>query len=173
MLTTTFQLLRKHEACEDRYKHLRDELRRRGHSGRIPLSLILETNGLDDALWSLRAVPQSQRAERDRISRLFASDCAERVLPTYEAAHPGDNRVCDSIAVSRRHAVGEATDEELSAAKLAAWSAAADAWSAAHAAAWSAAWSAAELAAQSAARSAERAWQAERLRWYLEGGEGK
>jgi len=50
MLTTTYRLLKSHDACYWRYGYLKAELRTRGHKGAIPLSLILETNGLDDAL---------------------------------------------------------------------------------------------------------------------------
>jgi hypothetical protein len=105
----------------------------------------------------------------DRQRRLFAADCAERVLPLWEAKYPDDKRPRQTIEVARRYAEGRATEEERAAAwaaaRAAAWAAAwdaarDDAWSAARDAAWAAAWSAARDAAWSAARDA--AWCAAR-----------
>ena len=85
-------------------------------------------------------------AWNERTARLFACDCAERVLPIFERARPGDNRPRAAIETARRFANGAAAREELSAARAAAW-----------AAAWA------------AARDAECDWQAERLRQYFTG----
>jgi len=52
----------------------------------------------------------------ERTARLFACDCAERVLPIYAKSYPGDNRLVECIAVARRYANGEATADELAAA---------------------------------------------------------
>lgn len=100
----------------------------------------------------------------DRISRLFACDCAERAL---KYASPVDvETLRESIAVARRYANWDVTVEELTAAE-AAWDAA-----------WDAAWAAARAArsaagdAARAARSAERKWQTRRLFDYLEGRRG-
>ena len=93
--------------------------------------------------------------------RLFAADCAERVLPIFEKRSPNDDRPRKAIEVARRFARGEATKEERAAAGDAAGDAA---W----AAAWAAAWDAAGEAAGEAAGDAERKWQSERLRHYLD-----
>ena len=78
----------------------------------------------------------------------WAADCAERVLPLYEARCPGDYRP--------RRAIAAARSGDRAAARAAAWAA-----SAARDAAW---------AAASAARdAAERQWQGERLLAYLRG----
>ena len=109
----------------------------------------------------------------ERTARLFACDCAERVLPIYERDYPGDMRPRDAIAVARRFANGEATSRELcaaeaaagDAARAAAWDAAwAAAGDAARAAAGAAAWDAAEAAAGDAAEAAagDAAWDAAR-----------
>jgi hypothetical protein len=115
----------------------------------------------------------------ERSARLFACDCADRVV---RLTGP-DERCVDAIAVARRFAAGEATEEELAAARDAARDAAwgGAAWDAARGAAWgAAAWGAARAAAWGAARdaswaaawgadpwvdgrAAERSWQAERL----------
>jgi hypothetical protein len=121
-------------------------------------------------------------AWNDRNLRLFACDCAERVLPLFEKDHPNDNRPRAAIETARRFANGQATWEELDAtwaavaAAWAAWDAARDAaraaagaaardaaWAAAGAAAWAAAGAAAGAAARDAAWDGARAWQADRL----------
>ena len=117
----------------------------------------------------------------DRIARLYACDCAERVL------HIADDERCNNaVEVARRYASGEATRKELAAAweaaRAAAWDAAGaaawDARSAARDAAWDAAraaWAAAgdawdaAGAAWPAAGNAERQWQTERLMKYIHG----
>lgn len=63
----------------------------------------------------------------DRTARLFAADCAEHVLPIWYKYHPEDHRPRTAIEVTRRFANGEATREELAAARDAAWAAARDA----------------------------------------------
>jgi hypothetical protein len=133
----------------------------------------------------------------EHTARLFACDCAERVLPLYEAYYDDDNPR-KAIEVARRYAEGKADVEALNAARDAAWAAAeAVAWeagwgareaaedatlAAAWAAAWAvegaalaasryAAWAAEEAAARDAsraAREAERQWQVERLGEILE-----
>lgn len=201
MLTTTLTLLRQKKACADGYKRLLHHLggaKLHGANTPIPLTVVLDSNGLADAVWYLRAVPLDEIEQRDQLARLFACGCAERVLANYEALYPSDKRPRDCINTAKRFALGTATVEERnaawsaaeSAARSAAWSVAESTvwsaawtavWSAAESAAWSAAWSAAQSAAgaaawsaawsaaQSAAASAaERLWQAARLRDYLE-----
>ena len=159
MLYTTLRLLREHHACEDRYTVLRKALPPRyGSNTPIPISRILESNGLDDALWALRAMGNDQALERDSFCRLLASDYAEHVLHLYERRYPGDTRPRQAIDVARRFVVGEATEEELNAAIAAAidaaWRAAGAAAGAAARAAWRAAIAAARAAAMDAAGAA-------------------
>ena len=60
--------------------------------------------------------------------REFALLCAERVLPSYEKRFPGDTRVRECIATTRRYLAGQAaTAEDLLASRQAAHAAAADA----------------------------------------------
>ncbi len=160
MIYTTFALCRKAGACTERYKYLAEKLggvRAYGNKP-IPIATVLEINGLDDALWALRAAEPT--ADCARIARLFACDCAERVLPLYETKYPGDGRSRVAIDTAWRYAMGEATADELAAAGDAAWAAAgAAARDAAGAAAGAAAWA----AAWAAAGAAECEWQAQRL----------
>lgn len=78
----------------------------------------------------------------ERELRLFACDCAERVLYLFERERPADSRPRDAINIARAFANGSATHAELDAA-----------WAAAGDAAWAAAWD--------AARAAETKWQRE------------
>ena len=130
----------------------------------------------------------------ERSARLFACDCAERVLPIFEKEYPDDKRPREAIRVARLFARGEATaaawdaaraaawDAARAAAWAAAWAAAGDAaraaawaaagdaaWAAAGDAAWAAAGAAAGDAAWAAAGDAEKKWQRRRLMAYLDG----
>ena len=167
MPTTRFRLLHDAGACKERYRFLAKALggiKAYGRDTPITLLQILDINGFDDALWALRACDDAET-----FSRLLACDYAEHVLPIFETQYPDDDRPRKAIAVSRRHAHGEATDAELSAAGAAG----AAAWAAWHAAwaAGAAAWYAAEAAARDAAWHAECTWQEARLRELLERGQ--
>ena len=111
----------------------------------LPLLTILESNGLDDALWCLR-VPSLER-----LSRHFQAWCAEQVLHLFEAERPNDMRVRDQIAMLRKD---DATDEDRTAARAIAQDAAR---AAAQDDAWAAALDAARAAARDAALDAARA----------------
>jgi len=105
-------------------------------------------------------------------ARLFACDCAERALDLFGGEV--DPRSREAIEVARRFARGEATLEELRAARDAAgdaaWAAARNAArDAARDAAWAAARNAAWDAAGDAAGAVERKWQTARLLDYLYG----
>lgn len=137
ILTTTLSQLRKAHACVDGYNRLvralqgkpftsEDEERtthlRFTHKGEIPLSFILEANGLDDALWALRASNYTERDAR-LLAVAFARD-VERLMP--EASRP-------TLDVAERFANGQATAQELAKARSVAYSAAYAAYSAAYA----------------------------------------
>lgn len=124
-LYTTKRLLRKYNACRVQYAHLVSALGPMADNAPIPLVRILESNGLDDALWALRAVPQKQRTLRDRLARLYACRCV-RETPL------GDGRTVwnlllpngplrSVVEISERYAVGDATMDDLDAAQDAAW----------------------------------------------------
>ena len=147
MITTTLNAIRAHEPCESGWKKILKHLgKSKADSDPLPLLTILESNGIDDALWCTRAVDGY-----DALWRHFAVDCAERVLYLVT-----DDRSKNALAVARRHALGEATDDELAAAARAAERAAAE-----RAAALAAA------GAKSVAWDAERKWQAARFREML------
>ena len=119
-LTTTFKRLRAVRACTDRYKFLRAALSGVKDSEPINLLTILETNGLDDAIWALRATAENC----DVPARLMAADFAEQVLPICSK----DQLPGLTIKAARDFAHGYITREELAAARDAARDAA---WAAA------------------------------------------
>ena len=109
----------------------------------------------EDRLWSVlheELIPAPVLHE-------FACQFAGRALNRAErAGYTVDQRSRTAIEIKRRWLRGEATDEELHAARDAAWSAARDAaWDAARDAARSAAWSTAWSAARDAERRAQLA----------------
>ena len=144
MSTTTLNAIRAHGPCADGWRKLLTHLGKTAADDE-PLSLltILDSNGLDDALWCLRAMPQ-----HNKHWRLYAVWCARQVQHLMT-----DPRSIAALDVAERHAVGAASNQELDAAWDAAWDAA---MAAAGAAAGDAAWAAA-LAARDAARDAASA----------------
>jgi len=169
---TTLNAIRAHDPCADGWSKLLRHLGKT-EADDEPLSLktILDSNGFDDALWCLRAVPNC-----DREARLYAVWCARQVQRLMT-----DPRSIVALDVAERHANGDATDAELAeartaadaagaaagaaggaagaaggAAGVAAGAAADAARTAAEAAAGAAAWGAARAAARAAARDAQR-----------------
>ncbi len=119
---TTFAKLHEHGACVERYCFLAQKLGgipKYGKDTPIAFDRLLELNGLDDTLWALRATTEPC----DKLARLFACDCAERVLPIFENKYPEDKRPRQAVEVARRFASGQATDSD----RAAAWTAARDA----------------------------------------------
>jgi hypothetical protein len=152
-LCVTLDTLQTAGACTEGYRKLLKHIGgvSYGRSTPIPLAVVLKSNGLDDALWCLRATVEPC----DTFARLLACDFAEAALHIFESESPGDMRPRVAIEVARRFAVGDATEAERAAAGDAAWAAAGDAaWAAARTAARTAAWAAAGDAAWAAAGAA-------------------
>ena len=153
MITTTLNHIRAHSPCTEGWEKLLKHLgKTKADDDRLPFAVILESNGLDDALWCCQVEPQYARERR-----LYAVWCARQVQHLMT-----DQRSLDALDVAERHANGAAIDDELAAARAAAgdaaWDAAEAAWDAAWDTAWDAAWGAAWAAAGAAARAA--AWDA-------------
>ena len=155
MKHTTLNKIREHGPCADGWQKLLTHLgKTKADDEPLAFTTILDSNGLDDALWCMRSAP-----EYDKDWRLFAVWCARQVQHLMT-----DQRSLSALDVAERHAHGSATDDELAAAGAAAWDAAWDAaWAAAWAAAGDAAWAAAWTAAGDAARDA--AWAARDAAW--------
>ena len=130
--TTTLARIRAASPCEDGWRKLLGSLGKTGADDE-PLALltVLDSNGLDDALWVLSFVMPD-----DRLARHFQAWCAEQVLHLFEAERPDDARVRDQIEMLRNDEAGAAARD---AARAAAGAAAGDA-------AWAAAWDAARAA---------------------------
>ena len=156
-LLTTISIIRQHHPCADGWTKLLKHLGTEWPDDKpIEFDTILESNGLVDALWALRAVVPEQEKDLDKLARLFACDCAESVLYLFEEKHPDDKRPRQAIATARAFANGEATEKDLDAASYAAWAdseAASDAAYSARASSY-AAWAAESAAASRAAYSA-------------------
>jgi hypothetical protein len=154
-MKTTLNQIRTKSPCADGWKKLLAYLGKT-QADDEPLSIvtILDSNGLDDALWCLRAVQG-----RDKEIRLYAVWCARQVQHLMT-----DPRSLGALDVAEAYANGTATKEQLANA----WGAAGAAWAAAWVA-WAAAWAAraamdtAWAAARAAARAAsDVSWDAAR-----------
>lgn len=122
-MKTTLNKIRAHNPCDDGWKKLLKHLNKnQADDDEVSLLTILESNGLDDALWCMRAVDNC-----NRYARLYTVWCARQVKHLLT-----DQRSLDALDVAERHANGQASDDELKAA-----------WAAAMAAAGAAAWDAA------------------------------
>lgn len=121
----TLEELRKAGACVSRYNRGIRALQgveftdsdnamktyiRFAHKEPIPIISILESNGLDDALWALQCVEDA-----DRDLRMFAVWCARQIEHLMT-----DRRSINALDVAERFANGKATEEDLSAARDAA-----------------------------------------------------
>ena len=166
--TTTLAAIRAASPCESGWKKLLAALgKTKADSEPLDLLTVLNSNGLDDALWVMSfAMPDA------RLARHFQAWCAEQVLHIFEAVRPDDRRVRDQIEMLRRD---DATKAERDAARAAAWAARDAAWAsawasardaaeaardAADAAAWASAEAAARAAAWASAEAAEAAAEA-------------
>jgi len=140
-MNTTLNKIREHQPCADGWKKLLTNLgKTQADDEPLDLITILNSNGLDDALWCLRAVDG-----HEKDMRLYAVWCARQVQHLMT-----DPRSLAALDVAERHAHGQATDDELAAAG----SAAQAAWQAT----WQAAWRVASGPA--AGSAAQAAWQA-------------
>ena len=113
--STTLNKLTDHEPSIDYLRKLLSHLGKTAPDDEpLALSVILESNGLNDALWALRAV---ENVHRD--AWLFACDCAQTVVHL----NP-DPRVQAAIDAARRYAdAREALVKASSAASAAEWEA--------------------------------------------------
>ena len=148
-MKTTLNKIREHEPCKSGWENLLKYLgKTKSDDEPLSIATIIDSNGIDDAIWCLQAVEGY-----DKEIRLYAVWCARQVQHLLK-----DQRSLDALDVAERFANGEATDDELTAAASAARAAAsADgdtagaaryaAEAAAYAAAWTAAWYAADAAA--------------------------
>ena len=157
MFYTTLNKIREHSPCREGWEKLLTSLgKTKADDEPLSFKTILDSNGLDDAIWALRSIDAPE-------VRIFAVRCVRQIQHLLT-----DERSLSALDVAEAYTVGQATEEELSAALEAAREAARDAaWDAARAAAWAAAreaWAAARDAAWAAARDAawDAAWDAQK-----------
>ena len=191
-LTTT---LAKSRACSPCTSGWRTLLKHVGEdfdpNAEINILTILESNGVADMLWTLRATTQDSK----KVASQLAIEFAEQALPIFEKSRPNDERPRQAIQAARDYLDGKiglaalrkarayadaaaadaAADAASTAASTAAYAAATAAADAADAAAYAAATAAADAAATTAAAYAAAAAryqvsqkQAEIIRMILE-----
>ena len=156
MITLSLNEIREQSPCKQGWEKLLKSKQNTHWNQQFPLSDIIDSNGLNDALWCLRVRP-----EYSNLWRKYAVWCARQV-----ERFMTDNRSKSALDVAWRHSEGQATDKELAAARDAArhgarhgagyvaWDAVANsAWAAGYVA-WVAIANAAERAAWDAAMDA-------------------
>lgn len=126
MFYTTLNKIREHSPCREGWEKLLTSLgKTKADDEPLSFKTILESNGLEDAIWALRSIDTPE-------VRIFAVRCVRQIQHLIS-----DERSLNALDVSEMYAVGTATSEEISAARDAAWEAAREAaWEAARAAAW-------------------------------------
>ncbi len=135
---TTLNKIRAHGPCMHGWETLLRSLgKTRPDDEPVSVVTVLKSNGIDDAVWCLRAVDGF-----DREKRLFAVKCARRVQRLLD-----DQRSFNALDVSEAYANGLASAKELR-------KACEDAW-----AAWAVS-GAARAANGVAAAASEHAWEA-------------
>ena len=156
--TTTLAAIRDASPCESGWKKLLAALgKTKADSEPLDLLTVLDSNGLDDALWVMSfAMPD------DRLGRHFRAWCAEQVLHIFEAVRPDDRRVRDQIEMLRRDDATNAERESAWASAMDAAEAARDAEEAASDAAWASTRGSAWDSARDAAEAAEASWASAR-----------
>lgn len=156
--SVTLQALRKAKTCYSGYNKVvrslqgkpftaedeeRESYLRFRYPDPIPLTSILASNGLDDALWATRCL-----VGKDRDLRMFAVWAVRQVQDLLT-----DPRSLRALDVAEAYAEGRATEDELAVAH-------GEAWAAARAAAYAAYYAAPGDASYAAARAAAYAARA-------------
>ena len=141
-LTTTLNRIRACSPCVSGWRTLNTALGSGfNQDEEIDLLTILDSNGVQDTLWCLRATIQDSK----RIAATLAILFAEQALPIFEAEHQADQRPRLAIQAARDflETGNTAADAAAHAANAAACAANAAAYAAAYAAADAAAYAAA------------------------------
>ena len=108
---TTLNRIRAHDPCTNGWRKLLKGLNKtEADDEPLDLLTILNINGLDDALWCMRTMP-----EHDKEWRLYVVWCARQVQHLIT-----DPRSIAVIDVAERFALGQTTVEELKDAEAAA-----------------------------------------------------
>ena len=106
-MKTTLNKIRVNRPCNNGWEKLLKHLgKTKADDEQLPITTIIDSNGLDDALWCLRAVEGY-----DREIRLYAIWCVRQVQHLLK-----DPRSIVALDVAEKYANGQATKQELDAA---------------------------------------------------------
>jgi len=170
-MNLTLNVIREKSPCHEGWTKLLTTLgKTKADDEPLELLTVLNSNGMDDALWVL-----ANTGCYERLYRHFIAWRAEQLLPIFEAQFPNDTRPRNAIAIARDDT---ATDQDRAAARTAAWDAASaalgaqgDVWDAARDAARAAraardaVWNASRAASVDASRAARAERDALRAAW--------
>jgi hypothetical protein len=113
MITITLKQIRKHGPCRPGWeKLLKFQGKTKAEDEPFPFSLLLKSNGLDDALWALRCL------DDPRPAQLLAIAFAQEALDLMK-----DQRSQHAVKIAHLYLYGEATREELTEARITAYTA--------------------------------------------------
>ena len=134
MLTTTLAEILAHEPCDDRFAKLRNHFgvspsEAKTHDVPFPLTLLLETNGLDDAVWVFEKVAPQRVKDEFLIRRLDTGDHSalkslRRNPVDADWWHNCEKAILDVTALLRRRMAGEDVEQEMECDAYAAYAAA-------------------------------------------------
>jgi len=124
-METTLLEIEKYQPCQSSWNKLLKHLGKTEPDDEpIEILDIIEVLGIQDAIWSFRAVDGWKKEKL-----LFIADCAEHVLHIYEKKYPKDKRPRKAIKATRLFANGKISKEKLKTTAAAdAYAAAADAY---------------------------------------------
>lgn len=154
MITTTLNRIREHQPCRQGWEKLLAHLgKTKADDEPLAFATILESNGIDDALWCCCVEPQY--ANEWRLYAVWCAQQAQHLMTDQRSLHALDvaDRYADgdASAPARASARAATRGEARAAAEYAARALArAAAWGKARGAAWAAAWDAAWDAAEDA-----------------------
>ena len=111
-LTTTLNKIRACSPCTSGWQTLLKHVGKDFNpDAEINLLTVLQSNGVVDMLWTLRATDQDSK----RIASQLAIEFAEQALPIFEKRRPDDARPRKAIQAARDYLDGKISLEELQA----------------------------------------------------------
>jgi hypothetical protein len=109
---TTLNKIRQCGPCATGWEKLLKNLGKvKADDEELPLLTVLDSNGIDDAIWCFRAIDGN-----DTDMRRYAICCIRQVLHQIT-----DPRSIAAIEIAERHLDGQATDEELRESRMSAY----------------------------------------------------
>jgi hypothetical protein len=106
-MKTTFRKIKDCKPCGDGWDQLISYHNPPFLDEEISIEGIIKSNGLDDAIWALQAIDDTEALT------LLSIEAAEFVLPVYEKHFPGDMRIRDCIDACKKYIRGEISVKEL------------------------------------------------------------